>query len=93
MFAAPNRVSSLSVTVLLCACVPIGSEKSVYGRYELTSPDATIYLDVRPEHAYFETIRYATGTEQTTSGAWRWTEEKDRWDPRVCFEGLFSRSN
>jgi hypothetical protein len=88
MLGGIARLIVLPCLACLCSCIPISSEKGILGRYELKSPDAKTQLDVVPDHSYFEIIRYTNGTEQRTAGAWHWMEEKDRWDPRVCFTSL-----
>jgi hypothetical protein len=65
--------------VCLCGCYMIGSEKNVYGHYELTSHAAKIHLDVKADHSYSEIVESTNGPEQRNVGNWRWM------DGRVCF--------
>ena len=75
------------LTLGLCGCLPINSERGVYGRYELRSPGATTYVDLRADHTWTETIRYASGAVQEKSGKWHWTESQTGLP--LCFEALF----
>jgi len=74
MFRGIPRVVLARCLGSLCGCIPTGSEKQVIGRFELKSPDAKRYPDVRAGHFYSETIQYSAGT--------------DRWNQRVCFGSL-----
>jgi hypothetical protein len=79
------RYAVLALSLCLCACSEITVENEVYGRYEMRTPDAKTFLDVRADHSYSETIHYTGGSEQKVSGAWQWRDAAMYGYVRVCF--------
>lgn len=66
------RAIVLLFLALLCGCTSVSDSSELLGRYELASKTVRIALELRPDHSYTETVKYADGSEERSANRWDW---------------------
>jgi hypothetical protein len=56
----------------LWGCGSVDSPDKLEGDYELKSDEVKIALNVRADHTYTETVKYAKGGQEASSNKWDW---------------------
>lgn len=67
-----RKLGLLLIPLLLITCMPVRSERDLYGLYQLTRNAESVSVTIRPDHTYTQTVKRERGPSEMNSGHWVW---------------------